>query len=73
MTETQGHFSFPHVVNARDRIDEAWIRHRDIELERDMRLWCCRNVGIDDWLHDPNHRYEFRHIEDAVRFQLTWL
>jgi hypothetical protein len=73
MTEIARAFSFPHAVNAQEKILEAWRENRDLELETDMRLWCIRNVDPNDWLHDPAHRYEFRSIEDAVRFQLTWL
>ncbi len=73
MTEDQRCFGFPHVVDVQEMTLEAWREKRDTELVTEMRLWCCRNVNPKDWLHDPNHRYEFRHLEDAVRFRLTWL
>lgn len=72
MTDSERCFEFPHVVNAQATVLEAWREDKDTELIIGMRQWCRKNVGADDWLHDPSYRFEFRHLEDAVRFELTW-
>lgn len=73
MTETKRCLSYPYVVDAYARVMEAWGKDDDLELASRMRQWCCRNVPNDDWLHDINYKFEFRHLEDAIRFRLTWL
>jgi hypothetical protein len=42
-----------------------------IDSYTQMAKWCVKNLGRDDWLHDP-WEFEFRKEEDYLQFLLTW-
>lgn len=63
-----------HVVDMRPRSDKHGGYMETVYPIRiwAMASWCVHNIDNRNWLHAPNGVFEFRHLADAVLFQLTW-